>query len=1166
MNSTTLTTRSQQPPESSRAAFFVPFCTVLIFCAAAMTVQAADPAKGSVNSTVGSKVTFTGSATASGAPNGEGDCMDGINCDTFELTITGNPADYVGKVVAIRIDWTVPTNDYDLVIHKGTVDGPVLASSGNGPPLTYEKAAIRPSDHGTGKYIVHVIYFATVPQVDQYNGVAKTQLEPVSRTGTYIKGGIGFSPNLTVKAPVARRDGEPSSRTDVKGNFYISGIRGVPAGIDLWYFDLNPSSSKYDPLMRNPIYRGQPDSFTSTDAADLGADGGGDVDLAVGFGTPSGQSDPTLAFSSLVLANVSTGNSTDRAQTYNHNPAGNVNGAPVNDRQWQEFFDDHIEFLTYRTFDPVFGVVQRSTDGGLTYDNGTVIGGVAQNGGIDVHHKDGTVYVSYNDGRVAVGIPANPGDAPASYDLVQAVDHPNGVGHLFCIVKAAEDGTPHGTVYVAYSDGKNVFLAYSTDRGKTWSTPVRVSDLPGGTCIFPAMETGPTPGSVAIAWYGAPNQPFNNNDCNWHVYFSQTFNATAVSPTFTQVEASDHIIHASNISEGGLNGNANRNLLDYFQISFDPHGAAVIGYTDDHNDFTGHTYVTRQTSGPSIKGGGATISLPNPIPSVSPPAGDAAPPPQPGPHGEQVMDFAQDAVSGSNLTRINSPNPADILSIKYSSSVTAASKLLLTATMKLSALPALPPSATYRMTFTANAPDATISATGDNTYGVSDRGDQFFFAVTTDQTGTPTYRYGTAVRNSDGSITYTNASPTPTPSPAPSATPTPSPSPTPVGIADSGSFDPSAGTVSVTVDVARLNQILLAQGHQPIQTGSVLVGLRGTASAGQQSDDTRGGTVFVVGGGTAPTPTPTPSASPSPSVSPSASPSPSTSPSASPSPSTSPSASPTPTPTPSPGATPTNLQLLNISARSFVQVGDKVGIGGFIIAGNTPKRVVVRGIGPSMKSGNAPVAGRLADPFLELHDQTGAIIATNDNWKESPEAPLIMQSGLAPSDDREAAIETLLPPSGYTGVLRGANNGTGIGLVEIFDLDSVNGSELANLSSRAQVLTGDDVLIGGLILRGGNPKRVLFRGIGPELHDAGVTGELQDPTLELRDENGALRGENDDWKQATNSAEIQNSGAAPKNDKEAAILMTLTPGNYTGILRGANKTTGVGLIEGYKLD
>ena len=158
-----------QPPDIRRAAFFISIYAGL-FGLVALSAHAADPASGAVNPNVGSKVTFNGNATASGAPDGESDCMDGINCDTFELTISGDPAEYVGKLVAIRIDWTVPTDDYDLVVHKGTVDGPVIATSGNGPPLTYEKAAIRPSDHGTGKYVVHVIYFATVPQADQYEG------------------------------------------------------------------------------------------------------------------------------------------------------------------------------------------------------------------------------------------------------------------------------------------------------------------------------------------------------------------------------------------------------------------------------------------------------------------------------------------------------------------------------------------------------------------------------------------------------------------------------------------------------------------------------------------------------------------------------------------------------------------------------------------------------------------------------------------------------------------------------------------------------------------------------------------------------------------------------------------------------------------------------------
>jgi hypothetical protein len=803
--------------------------SISILCGAAavilgaVLIRAASPSTGIVTSTTGSSVSFTGNAVGTGGANGEGDCVEGVTCDSFALTISGQPADYAGKVVAIRLNWTVPANDYDLVVHKGDLNGAIVGTSGQGPPLTSEKAAIRPSITGTGVYIVHVLYFATTPNIDQYQGTATTQLEPPVRSATYLKGGgITFSPNIAVKCPVARRDGEPSSRTDFKGNFYAAGIRGFPAGIDLWYFDLNPSSPSYDPLMRNPFYKDQPDGFSPNSAADLGGDGGGDVDLSVGFGIATGQTNPTLAFSSLILANVSTGNSFNLATTYQKNNAGNANGGvPVNDRQWQEFFDDHVTFLTYRTFDPVLGIVQRSTDGGFSYEPATSLGGVAQNGGIDVNHTDGTVYVSYNDGRVAVGTPASPGAAPTTYTFRDAATtEPNSPGHLFNIVKVAEDGTANGTVYDCYSNGKDVFLIHSTNKGVTWSLPVRVSDIPGGTSLFPALETGPTPGSVAIAWYGSANQPYNNNEANWKVYFAQSFNARATVPTFTQVEASDHFVHGSNISEGGLNGSANRNLLDYFQISFDPQGAAAVAYTDDHNDFNGHTYVTRQVSGPSIKGG--NITLPNPIPNPTPPAGEAAPPKQPGLLGEQVTDFAQDAANGSNLTRVMAPNPTDILSIKYSSSGTGAT-LMLTATMKVSLLAAVPPNATYRVNFTANAPDSVLSASGDNTYGLSDRGNQFFVSVTTNASGTPTYNYGTAVRNSDGSLTYTTK-----------------------GMADSGSIDQGNGTLTVNVAADKLNAL---SPSSPIGIGSVLVGLRGSASAGGQSDETRGGTLFVVGGG-----------------------------------------------------------------------------------------------------------------------------------------------------------------------------------------------------------------------------------------------------------------------------------------------------------------------------
>ncbi|MFL6543010.1 MAG: hypothetical protein ACJ8I9_07580 [Chthoniobacterales bacterium] len=312
------------------------------------------------------------------------------------------------------------------------------------------------------------------------------------------------------------------------------------------------------------------------------------------------------------------------------------------------------------------------------------------------------------------------------------------------------------------------------------------------------------------------------------------------------------------------------------------------------------------------------------------------------------------------------------------------------------------------------------------------------------------------------------------------------------------------------------------------------------------------------------TPTPSPSSTPSPTATPTASPTATATPSASPS--STPGATPTPssTPTPTPGGTPGNLQLVNISGRSRVQTAPQVAIAGFIVNGDSLKRVMVRGLGPSIEANGRLVPGTLQDPILELRDEKGGSV-TNDNWRTS-QRDEIEQSGLAPKDDRESAIIALLPAGKYTAILRGVHDTTGIGLVEVFDLNAANGSQLGNLSVRADVLTGDDVLIDGVIVRGGEPKRVLFRAIGPELHDRGVTGELQDPALELHDANGGLMAHNDSWRTASNASEIQGTGLAPKDDREPAILLTLTPGNYTSIVRGVNNTTGVALGEAYKLD
>jgi len=253
----------------------------------------------------------------------------------------------------------------------------------------------------------------------------------------------------------------------------------------------------------------------------------------------------------------------------------------------------------------------------------------------------------------------------------------------------------------------------------------------------------------------------------------------------------------------------------------------------------------------------------------------------------------------------------------------------------------------------------------------------------------------------------------------------------------------------------------------------------------------------------------------------------------------------------------------NISTRADIGTGENVLIGGFIIQGSAPRKLVIRGIGPSIKVNGSPLAGTLQDPVLELRDNAGAAISTNDNWGDSPQASEISAAGLAPKDSRESAILMTLNPGTYTAIVRGVNNSTGLGLVEIYDLSAPN-STLANLSSRGFVGTGDDVLIGGLIIVGVAPQSVILRAIGPDLASKGIGGSLSDPTLELHDANGAVLAFNDNWR-SNQEAEISASGLAPGNDKDAAILRTLPAANYTAIVRGAAGSTGIALVEAYAL-
>jgi len=314
---------------------------------------------------------------------------------------------------------------------------------------------------------------------------------------------------------------------------------------------------------------------------------------------------------------------------------------------------------------------------------------------------------------------------------------------------------------------------------------------------------------------------------------------------------------------------------------------------------------------------------------------------------------------------------------------------------------------------------------------------------------------------------------------------------------------------------------------------------------------------------TTPTPTPTPTTPtptpPSPTPTPTPTPTQTPTPTPTATPTTTPSITPTPTSTPtaSPSATPAPPTFGNISTRLRVETGDNVLIGGFIVTGTQPKRVIVRAIGPSLA-----FSGVLANPFLELRDSSGTLIQSNDNWRSDHEAEIIA-TGIAPSEDLESAIVATLPAnnSAYTATVSGVSNGTGIGVVEVYDLNQAVDSKLANISTRGLVQSGDNVLIGGLIVLGQDPMRVILRAIGPSL---GVPGALANPSLELRDGNGGLVAANDNWR-SDQEAEILATTVAPTNDLESAIVRNLPPGNYTGIVSGVGNTTGVGLVEAYNL-
>lgn len=257
---------------------------------------------------------------------------------------------------------------------------------------------------------------------------------------------------------------------------------------------------------------------------------------------------------------------------------------------------------------------------------------------------------------------------------------------------------------------------------------------------------------------------------------------------------------------------------------------------------------------------------------------------------------------------------------------------------------------------------------------------------------------------------------------------------------------------------------------------------------------------------------------------------------------------------------------VNISTRIAVGTGEDVLIGGFIITGDAPKKIIIRAIGPSLQVNGVPLPGALQNPTLELH-YGDKVLGFDDDWKDMQENEIIA-TGIPPSDTRESAILATIIPGNYTAILRGKDNTTGIGVVEVYDLgtaslNSSSNAKLAQISTRGTVLGGDNVMIGGFIIKQ-DATKVIIRAIGPSLTQFGVGNALQDPNLELHDSSGSTIVSNDNWR-TTQEQQIIDTTVPPKDDRESAIVATLSPGAYTAIVRGKGSATGVALVEVYGL-
>lgn len=722
-------------------------------------------------------------------------CIESVTCATVPLTIN-LPADYWTRhngALTITLTWpdhkpvqgqNSVFNDFDVYLYDSDGREVTHGATNNNP----ESLVV--GDPRPGQYSVIVYLFSVVDE--GFTATATLQAAAGARPEPQDdESEVRFSAPVTLTAPGASRDGEPSTAFDRDGRWYVGAIRGVPAGSDMWIIS-DPTAQQFKWLGRPDTFRVQ-DPQTGEFREPTASDGGGDMDFALSDPASAGEI-PRIYMSSLAAATVSSAVSDDTGKTWFLNPSATL--ATTEDRQWNIAAGPNYAAIWVR--EPITGpgfYLYQSLDGGRTYPFVALVYPFNGTGGQPViNPATGTVYGVISSGTNLIFVK---GTRDATTGLVTSFTNKvisTGFRHnsLFPVIRY----DTAGNLYTAWSDIRAVYCRYSRDDGATWSAPIVVSrGTDNASAVMPWIAAG-DPGRLAFAWYGTSSPTNTDSQADWYLWFAQTLNGLDAQPTFVQKRAVQRIIHRGNVSLGGLNltdPNLNRNLIDFFQIALDREGRVGIAFTDDHNDFDGHTYVVRQISGPTLYASGKPSKI-----KVHPRK----------PHrGPEVEDFDGDT-QVSPSTTVAAP-AFDILAIDYEQEQTDGKRFLV-ATMTVKDLSTIPLDGSWRAYF----------AVGGE---VPDKGQRYFLEATTDvdvSGGAPAFLFGTAGRLNSGAISDSRS-----------------------GSADAGAFEAGApGRITVRLDLEKL-------GSPP--AGSLIHGTMGRARAAVENsrlvlDRTRGGTGFVL--------------------------------------------------------------------------------------------------------------------------------------------------------------------------------------------------------------------------------------------------------------------------------------------------------------------------------